>query len=187
MNLNFDIIRSQASIYYDRNHLITVDITGFNPKSIKTEIKDNKLLVTGKEEVKNEHGSYSRKSFHKTFDLPKDAVSGIPFTSYCNNGQLLVEIPLKSTQDNFLPQIENNGKRITMKCTLPLNNVDPKNVSIVCKDGEVLIRAEEIGESYGRTTKTFYQKRFNLPSNTNLSSLISYFDNNTLAIEAPLY
>ena len=183
-------IKPDVPIYYDRNHCIKVDITGYNPESIKTEVKEGKLHVIGNEEVKNDSGDYARKSFHKSYDLPSNIEPGLSLTSYCNNGQLLVEIPLSVVEiaksDDLFPKIEDKSKRVTMKCTIPLNTIDPSKISVICKDGEVSIYGEEVEENLGKTIKKTYQKRFNMPLNTDFNSLVSYFDKTSVTVEAKL-
>ena len=51
---------------------ITLDCQGFNPNSIKTEIKDNnKLVVSASEGKPSATSDYSLREFRKTYDLPK--------------------------------------------------------------------------------------------------------------------
>ena len=50
---------------------ITLDVQGFNPNSIKTNIKDNKLVINASEGQINETSDYSLREFRKTYDLPK--------------------------------------------------------------------------------------------------------------------
>ncbi len=46
---------------------INVDCSGYNPKSIKTEIKDDKLIVSGSEgENQKDNDDFSIKQFKKT-------------------------------------------------------------------------------------------------------------------------
>jgi HSP20 family molecular chaperone IbpA len=182
------VIKPDVPIFYDKNYCVKLDITGYSPKSIKTEVKDGKLHVIGNEELKNDSGDYTRKSFHKSYDLPSDIDLGVSLTSYCNNGQLQIEIPIRAVKmtkaDDLFPKIED--KRVTMKCTIPLNTIDPSKISVICKDGEVSIHGEEIEEIPGKTTKKTYQKRFNMPSNTDFNSLVSFFDKNSVIVEAKL-
>jgi HSP20 family molecular chaperone IbpA len=183
-------IKPDVPICYDKSYFVKLDITGYSPKSIKTEVKDGKLHVIGSEELKNDNGDYARKSFHKSYDLPSDIDPGVSLTSYCNNGQLQIEIPLRAVKmtkaDDLFPNIEDNGKRVTMKCKIPLNTIDPSKISVICKNDEVSIYGEEIEEIPGKTTKKTYQKRFNMPSNTDFNSLVSFFDKNSVIIEAKL-
>ena len=50
---------------------ITLDCQGFNPNSIKTNIKDNKLIVNASEGKASPTEDYSFKEFRKTYELPK--------------------------------------------------------------------------------------------------------------------
>ena len=64
-----------------RNHLhvqyrLTLDCPGFSPhrNAIRTDIKANKLIVTGHDEDKLSPDHYSLHDFKKTFTLPEGAL-----------------------------------------------------------------------------------------------------------------
>ena len=50
-------------------HRLNIDVHGYRPESLKTEIQDGKLVVTGYDElVKGD--DYTKREFRKTFNLP---------------------------------------------------------------------------------------------------------------------
>lgn len=50
---------------------ITLDCQGFDPNSIKTEIKENKLVVNATEGQVSPTSDYLFREFRKSYDLPK--------------------------------------------------------------------------------------------------------------------
>jgi HSP20 family molecular chaperone IbpA len=170
-----------------------LDITGYNPKSIKTEWKDNKLIVSGREEVRHEGvDDFSVREFKKTYELPPNAEPE-KLVSFATHGQIVFEVPLKNltptfTTSELYPQIQDQidgGKQVYMNCSLP-TDIDPKKVQVTCKDRDIIIKAEDIKKRPDGISKMHYYKRSTLPPNTKFEELKCTFDNNKLEIKAPL-
>lgn len=177
---------------------ITIDCTGYNVDSIKTELsKDkSKLIVTGREGHKN-HGDedYYLNEFKKTYNLPKNAESEKMVSFLTSNGQLIIEVPLKLDEaksnersEDFFPRIvdsENGRKNVEMSLFIP-NNIDPSKVKITCKDRDLIIQAEDRVEKPDGMSQMSYYRRTTLPENTDFNSLKCLFGENKLSIKAPL-
>lgn len=178
-----------------RKYRITLDCAGYNPKSIKTEIQNNKLILYGKEEDKNENGDYSTKEFRKSYNLPENAEVDKLVSFMTRNGHLVVEVPLKvetqsavtNTDDLFPKLVESNdGKKyVTMNCSVP-TNIDPSKLTVTCKDRDIIIKAEENQETNDTKSRMYYYKRCTMPENTDFNSLKCHYENGQLSIQAPL-
>jgi len=177
-----------------RKYRISLDCAGYNPKSIKTEVKDGKLCVIGKEEVKDEKGDYSCKEFRKTYDLPENTETDKLVSFVTRQGNIVIEMPLKvgeekpaSNEDDMFPKIiesKDGDKQIKMKCNLP-KNVDPSKLTVTCKDRDVIIKAEDIQENDDKYSRRCYYKRFTMPERADLTAMKCSFENNLLTLEAP--
>lgn len=173
---------------------LSIDCSGYDPKSIKTEIKDGKLNVSG-----SEKSDTNSKEFAKSYSLPLDAETEKMTTSMTPGSQLVVEMPLKSGSGSSktlaineagspFPQIVENEKGqkvVSFRLNLP-KNIDPANINVKCRERELVVKAEEkIEKDNGRSSTSYYQ-RTTLPENTDLSGIKCVYDNDHLAITAPV-
>lgn len=149
-----------------QKYRITVDCAGFSPKSIKTEVKNQKLTVTAREEVKMEAGDFSIKEFKKTYDLPATAEADKLVSFMTSHGHLVIEVPLKETSlhpnADLFPQIvdqPNGAKAVQMKFNLP-ENVDPSKASVSIKDRDLIVRVEDKVDKPDQTSRYYYYKVF---------------------------
>ena len=185
-----------------RKYRVTVDCRGYSPSSIKTEIRDNKLIVTGQEGAKTNHDDdYSVREFKKTYDLPVNVESEKLVSFLAPNGRLVVEIPIKQDAasengavatrgyEDLFPKIVDAGdgaKQVSMRVSIP-KNIDPSKVSVTCKDREVIVKAEEKLEKSDETTQMHYYRRTTMPENADLGNLKCELDkSNVLTITAPV-
>jgi HSP20 family molecular chaperone IbpA len=170
-----------------RKYRVTVDCTGFQPNSIKTNIEQSNLIVTGKEESKaDESGDFSTKEFKKTYKLPSNAEADKLVSFMTRHGKLVVEVPLKAERqhrEDLLPIVENN--QVRMNCSLP-KNIDPSKISVTCKDRDLIIKAEDTVEKGDSVSNVSYYKRCTMPSNTDFDQLKCHFENNQLTVQAPI-
>ena len=117
---------------------VQLDCSGFNSESIKTEIKDGKLIVTGNVGSKqSESEDYSVKQFRKTYKLPKKTTENDKMGSFMtSNGRLVVEIPIKeetkNTVGDLFPKISDDKKNVNMNLSLP-EKLDHTKLNMTCK------------------------------------------------------
>jgi HSP20 family molecular chaperone IbpA len=172
---------------------VTVDVAGFQPQSIKTEVVNGRLIVSAREEQKHDKdGDFEVKEFKKTYTLPENAEIN-KMASFVAGGQLVVEVPLlvqrKSLpgEDLFPHVVENKdgSRQVNLNCTIP-KGIHPENVHVTCKDRDLIVKAEEKIEKPDRVSRTYYYKRCTLPENTDFDKLRCHFENNKLAVEAPI-
>jgi HSP20 family molecular chaperone IbpA len=82
---------------------VSLDCSEFRPESIKAEIRDGKLIVSGSEGQKQQlnDDDYSIKEFRKSHQLPpSDQLDLEKMSSRMNeNGQFIVEIPYKQKSE----------------------------------------------------------------------------------------
>jgi HSP20 family molecular chaperone IbpA len=175
-----------------QKYRITLDIFGFSPKSIKTEWVNNKLVVTGREEVRHEGEDFTIKEFKKTYELPTNAEHEKLVSFVTSHGQLVLEVPLKEApmfmNAELFPQVldqMDGTKQVWFNTTLPAG-IDPTKVHVTCKDRDIIIKAEDIRKKPDGISKMHYYKRSTLPPNTNFESLKCTFDKNMIEIKAPL-
>jgi HSP20 family molecular chaperone IbpA len=178
-----------------QKYRITVDCPGFVPlrNAIKTEIKNNVLTVSGREENKGENvGDFSVKEFKKTYNLPENVevdkmVSFMPVA-----GTLIIEFPLRETlghlNKDLLPQIvdtKEGGKAVSMCFGVP-KNIDPSKVHVSIKDRDLIVRADVKKKDKDTTSKIHFYKRCTLPANTDFENLTVKWDKNMLKLSAPM-
>lgn len=176
---------------FPHKYRVTVDCNGFNPKSIKTDIKGNKVTVSAHEEEKFNTDNYSVKEFRKTYELPLHAELDKLASFVTGNGQLVIETPLRNSllgssfNDDLFPKVSDDGKSLAMNITLP-DNVDPSKINVTCKDRDIIIKAEDKKESQDRMSHFSYYKRSTLPENTDFNSVKCTLDKNKINVTASL-
>jgi HSP20 family molecular chaperone IbpA len=172
---------------------VTVDVTGYTPKSIKTEFKDGNLIVSANEEHKSDKtGDYMVQQFKKTFKLPKNAETD-KMASFVAGGQLVVEVPLRvartgTTGEDLFPYTVDNKdgtKTVKMTCTVP-QGIEPNKINVTCKDRDLIIRAEDKMEKPDYKSKIMYYKRCTFPELTDFTEMKCMLDNGKLLVEAPI-
>jgi HSP20 family molecular chaperone IbpA len=174
-----------------KKYRVTVDVSGFSPKSIKTEIKENKLVVSGSEGAKHDTDDYSVREFRKTYELPKNAESDKMVSFVTSNGQLVVEVPLKREEKSLLSEKvqivdgEKGAKSVQLNIELP-EKMDPAKVSVTCKDRDLIIKSEDKKETPDSFSQMHYYRRVTLPENTDFERLKCTLEDNKLALSAPL-
>lgn len=175
-----------------QKYRIVVDCHGYQPQSIKTEIKGDRLTVIGHEEVRHEDEDFQVKQFKRTYKLPPTAEPEKMVSFMTRHGQLVIEMPLKETQvhsnTDLFPRIvdgENGTKSVAMRFNVP-ENIDPSKVSVSIKDRDLIVKAEDKVEKPDGISRFFYYKRTTLPENTQFDALKCNYDNHQLSIEAPL-
>lgn len=169
-----------------RKYRVTVDCVGYTPGSIKTNINEGNLIVSGKEEFKDKDGDFSTKEFKKTYKLPSNAETDKLVSFVTRHGKLVVEVPLKAEKqqrEDLLPIVENN--QVHMSCSLP-KNIDPSKISVTCKDRDLIIKADDKVEKGDTVSNISYYKRCTMPTNTDFNQLKCHFENNQLTVEAPI-
>ena len=170
---------------------VTLDCSGFKFKSIQTDIKGNLLIVTGNEEEckLNDNNDYSVIQFKKTYKLPSNAEKNKLVSFMKSNGCFVIEIPLKSNQENKLnnlfPKISQDKKSFNMNILLP-KFTDPTKINVICKDRHLVVEYEDNTEKDNNFSKVYFFKRVLLPENTQFNSLNYKYENNVLSITAPL-
>jgi HSP20 family molecular chaperone IbpA len=145
-----------------QKYRITIDCSGFAPKSIKTEIKaKHKLVVTGLEEHKDGE-DFTTREFKKTYQLPENCESEKLVTFMAPGGKLVVEVPLKETKTmstaSLVPQIVDNKdgtKNVSVNFNIP-HNLDPSKVQVSIKDRDIICRAEDEIKKPDLQSKYYY-------------------------------
>jgi HSP20 family molecular chaperone IbpA len=179
---------------------IILDCFGYSPKSIKTEIKDNQLIVIGNEgnANANENEDFQMKQFRKTYKLPPNTENDKLVSFMTSNGKLVIEIPLKeddeskqkvATQEkpkyDLFPRISEDKTNVSMNLSLP-QNIDPSKLNVVCKDRQLIVKYQDKSESQDSYSDVYFYKQILMPENTDFKSLKCSFDKDLLTISAPL-
>ena len=174
-----------------RKYRVSVDCAGFNPKSIKTEVQNGKLVIRAKEETKEKEGDFSTKEFKKTYNLPEHAETDKMVSFVTGYGQLVVEVPLRQQgrqEEDLFPKVvdtKDGGKEVLVDCMVP-QNINPDKIQVTCKDRDIIVKAEDTVEKPDTVSRMYYYKRCTLPENTDVSNLKCQFDKNKLSIKAPI-
>lgn len=108
-----EIVRNVPSIApkVPKKFRVTADIRGYNPKSIKTEISQDKskLTISGSEGEPKKEGEedYNIREFRKSYKLPENAETDKLISFATGNNKLVVEIPLKEEEpkEDLFPRI----------------------------------------------------------------------------------
>ena len=185
-----------------KKYRVTLDCRGYKDESVKTEVKDGKLVVTGSEGNKADDADFAVKQFRKSFDLPKNIEADKLSRFMTDTGKLVVEIPLKpvadqepklqkvmTSRDAGFPRIVQNDKgekSVSVKLDLP-KSIDPSKLSVTCKNRDLIVKAEGVEERDDMCHKTYFYKRMTLPDETDIESLKCVCENSQLTISAPVF
>lgn len=176
-----------------QKYRVTVDCPGFKPDSIRTDVQNNQLIVSGKEEERVPNSNdYTVHDFRKTYTLPENVQTDKLVSFMTPNNQLVIEFPLKDTKelpssDLFPKVIENKdgSKSLSMNFSLP-PNIDPTKVHVSVKDRDLIVRAEHKVDKQDSRTRLHYYQRTTLPENTNFDQLKCVYDKNQIKVNAPI-
>jgi len=177
-----------------QKYRITLDCVGYSPASISTDVKGNKLTVTGKEETKDEHGDFHVKEFKKTYALPAHAETNKLASFMTRNGQLVIEMPLKEiakhSNDDLFPRVVDvpatGGKQVQMKFHVP-ETIDPSKLHVSVKNRDLIVKAEDKVEKPDGVSRFYYYKRTTMPENTDFAALKCNFNpDHSINIDAPI-
>ncbi|CAF0769302.1 unnamed protein product [Adineta steineri] len=87
--------------------IIRLSIAELNPDTIKTIIKDGKLVVEASREDRGQHGDYNIRQFRKTYEIPKNADIECMTSHVTLDDVLVIEVPIrKSENQSGLTQTE---------------------------------------------------------------------------------
>jgi HSP20 family molecular chaperone IbpA len=171
---------------------ISLDCSGYNENSIKTEVKGNLLKISAKEggEAQKGKGDYNIREFSKTYDLPEYVDSKKLVSFMTNDGTLVVEFPWKENamgSVSLLPNIDEKNKTVSLDVVVP-DNIDPDKVHVTCKDRDLIVRADyRVKNDDGSTrSRVHYLRRTTLPENTDFNSLKCEAEQNKLHLTAQL-
>lgn len=167
------------------NLRITLDCSGYSPKSIKTDVIGNKITVTAKEEDRQSNDNYTIKEFKRSYDLPKNADIEKLQSFISPAGQLFIEVPVKLPKyDEAMPKISDDGKTFTMIYTIP-DYIDTSKITVSSKERDIVIKSED--KPNEEADKNFvYFKRFALPESVDFNHISCSLEKNKLKISAPL-
>lgn len=169
---------------------VTVDCSGFNPKSIKTDVVGNKVVVSAREEDRQNTDNYSVREFKKTYELPAEAQTDKLASFVASNGKLVIEAPLlrknlSLNSDINFAKFSDDGKSVSLNFSLP-ERIDPSKISVTCKDRDIIIKAEDnVQKQDSMSSYSFYQ-RSTLPENADFSAIKCSLNNDKLTITAPV-
>ena len=175
-----------------QKYRISIDCSGFNPKSIKTDLNGHMLTVSAhKEEITGENDS-SSKEFVKTYEIPEKAELNKIVSFMTRGGHLIIEFPLRETRvhqnNDLFPNIvdtDNGNKAVSFNFNVP-NKIDPSKISINIKDHDMIVKAEDKVENPDGVTRYYYYKRTTMPENTDFDALKCSYDHHRIHIDAPL-
>lgn len=92
---------------------------------------------------------------------------------------------LRFDEDEF-PRVVENGSSIEMNVAVP-EDIDPSKINVTCKDGVLIIEAENKIERPNSVSRVEFYKRTTLPPNTDFKSLKCHLkNNNRLSLQARL-
>jgi HSP20 family molecular chaperone IbpA len=188
---------------------ITLDITGYSPKSIKIEYVNDHLVVSASEGVKSElDDDYHVKEFKRSYKLPENAEPEKRASFITSSHILVIEVPLKpilTPQQQQLEQFKDiahntdlfpkivesadGAKSLSMHISLPVN-IDPSKISVVCKDRDLIVKGHDKTKTHDHISSVHFYKRTTLPENTDWNHFeCNLHDANSLhhlTITAPL-
>lgn len=165
---------------------LDIDVRGYRPKSLNMEIKDDKLFVSGCDEVKKGEDEFSKKEFRKAFKLPSNLDESKMVSFITKKGHMIIEIPYKKAKEE--PKIDEKPDGSgTISYVMDVKNLDLTKLSVTLKDFDVIINYEELLQLYeDKSTRISNIKEFKLPDNVDLTTLKCTCDGSNLKIEANL-
>ena len=92
-----------------------------------------------------------------------------PFSLFTNENNNL-EQQLNKKCINYLPQVSDDGKSVSVKFNLP-DHIDPNKINVVTRDGNLIVKVEDKIENENSTTQYSYYQRCTLPKNTDFESM----------------
>lgn len=175
-----------------QKYRITLDCGGFNESSINTDVTGDQVIISATEGNPEQKGTgdYTIREFKKTYDLPNYVDKNKLVSFMTNEGLLVVEFPFKedTVTSNLFPTVDQVNKKVSLTVNIP-DNVDPNRLSVICRDNDLIIRADyRVKNEDGSTrSKVHYLRRATLPENTDFNSMKCEADqNNTLHVTAKL-
>jgi HSP20 family molecular chaperone IbpA len=175
-----------------QKYRIVVDCHGYQPQSIKTKVKGNKLMVSAHEEDKYEGEDFQTRQFKRTYTLPVTCETDKLVSFMTRHGQLVIEFPLRETESHLnqdlVPRIldaPDGSKTVSVRFNVP-ENIDPSKVTVSIKDRDLIVKAEDKIEKPDGFSQFYYYKRTTLPENTKFDELKCKYDNNQLSVTAPM-
>lgn len=180
-----------------QKHRIRVDLHGLSPKSIKTEISEDKsrLIVSGQEGERHEEADFFVKELRRTFKLPENVETDKMTSFVTRNGDLMIEFPIREEKPQVAkpnneslidvkPQNE-NGENFKVSMQLP-ENVDASKIKVTCRDRDVVVEInDETKTSEGAVSQVYFYRRNTIPEYADVNAVKCALENNTLTIEAP--
>ena len=169
---------------------INLNCSHLDPYSIRLEAKGRELMIKGKDG----NASEVTHDFKKSYKLPESAETDKMASIMNSKGELVVEIPIKeqslvkNQRFDLFPKIvesEQGKKMVKMNLSFP-ENIDPSNLTVTCKEKDLIIKAEQKSESQDSVSSVYFYRRTTLPENTDFNSLKCQFDKNCLSISADL-
>jgi len=94
---------------------LQVDVTGFHPDNIKTNVDGRQIVVEARHEDRENEGNYTRREIRRIYDLPEHA-DGNQLTSRVGaNNTLMIEVPIKPSNNDrsLVPANTNNQLSLT--------------------------------------------------------------------------
>jgi len=171
-----------ASPIVPQKYRVTVNCEGYSPKFIKTEILDDKLIVSGSER---------ENSFQRTFNLPEFVETSLMTSFMDKRGTLVIDIPYKMSglpMDELMPKmvdLADGRKAARLSMALP-THVDPSHVHVTAKDHDLIVKAQEKTETDTSVSKVSFYRRCTMPENADLKHMRCVAEGNRLVISAPL-
>lgn len=150
---------------------ITIDCEGYQPSSIRIDLKNGQLVITGREEFKDSDDNFSIKEFKRTLSVPKELTKD-DLVTYFNGKQIIIEFndTLNSGENKFFE----------LNISIP-KHVDPKSLAVQYCDRDLIVQANE---NEDQSKLNFFQ-RHKIPKNINLHALRCEFKENMLQFRAP--
>jgi len=178
-----------------QKYRVTVDCAGYEPRNIKTEIRGDKLVVSGTEgaATPNRDEDYAHRSFQKTFNLPKKADPERMTSFMTSRGQLVVDMPYKQDEmqmiaGDAMPRITkapDGHEEVHLDLNFP-ESIDPSKVQVTAKDRDIIVKAEEKKQTDNGFSQFNYYRRSTMPPNTDMSGLKCVYDHHKLNVTAPM-
>lgn len=191
-----------------KNIRYKIELLDYDPKSIKNDILNGKLIVTGHRKYDIDDDDYTISIFKKSFKLPTN-VDLTNLTSKIINNYYIIEIPLKTTTRtttslkqelqkeeeeeeendnndddnddyNLLPRIiKTKDGLIKFKLKCELpKKTDMNKINVKIVDDYLIIKL---------INNINYAKRIKLPSIVNIDDLRCFFKNDILLFESSVY
>ncbi|CAF2514069.1 unnamed protein product [Rotaria sp. Silwood2] len=92
---------------------VQLNVAGFNPETIKTNVEGRNVIVEAKQEDRQADGDYNIRELRKTYELPEHANTKRLASYVTPNNMLIIEVPIENPEtERRIAQANNDNQSL---------------------------------------------------------------------------